>query len=80
MSVMLFAIVAMVIGRSIASNIANQVYFNYKTEGLRAIRAMKRMLAKSLVPLAALPVTAALMPASRAAFLGSMLSQPFTQL
>ena len=36
----MFAFFAIVIGVSMARNIGNQIYFNYKLEGLRAVRAM----------------------------------------
>lgn len=75
--VLMFNLFAFTIGQAMASNISNQKYFNYKLEGLRAIRALRRMLGRALVPLAAVPMAAAFMPAERAQFIGATLSQPF---
>ena len=73
-----FTVLGVTIGQAMASNVSDQAYFNYKLEGLRAIRAMRRMLERALVPLAAVPVAAIFVPASRAAFIGLALAKPFT--
>ena len=73
-----FTLLATVMGQAIASSISSQVYFNYKLEGLRAIRAMRRILGRSLVPVAMVPIAAMFMPATRAELIGATLSKPFT--
>lgn len=66
---MVFALLATTIGQAVAGNVSNQVYFNYKLEGLRAIRALRRMLARALVPIAAIPITAVVVRMSQVAFI-----------
>jgi hypothetical protein len=48
------------IGLVVNSCISNQVYFNYKTEGMRAIRAMRKILVRVLILLTLFPFASAL--------------------
>lgn len=68
--VALFSILAITVGNTLANSVGNQVYFNYKVEGLRAIRAMRRILQRSLSMLACLPLATLVHP-MHASWLGS---------
>lgn len=65
LDMLLINTVTAITGVSIANNISNQTYFNYRVEGLRAVRALRRMLSWAFAPLALLPVSAMLVSKDR---------------
>jgi hypothetical protein len=48
------------LGRAVTSNVSDRRYFNYKLEGLRAIRAVRHILVSSLLVLTLVPFACAL--------------------
>lgn len=72
LDVALFLILERVLGGSITQSVSNKVYFNYNTEGHRAIRAVRHMLTNTMMFVSLLPF-AALMTPRRSALLGNKL-------